>query len=50
MAFTGTISDFERAGLFGLITIDDATARAVEVVPIDEWNDRQPLRIPAPRI
>jgi hypothetical protein len=72
MTFTGTVSDFDTAGLFGLIISDDggllpfnlwetplalrsrfdvgtrvrfskhasgATARAVEVVPIDESND-----------
>lgn len=72
MALTGTISDFDRTGLFGLITADDGrlllfnlrgtaptlrgrfevgtrvritrhalepTARALEVAPIDEWND-----------
>jgi hypothetical protein len=72
MALTGTISDFDRAGLFGLITADDGRvllfnlrgtapalrgrfgvgtrvrinrhalepiARALEVTPIDEWND-----------
>jgi len=76
MAFTGTISDFDRAGLFGLITADDGrvllfnlrgtapalrgrfdvgtrvrinrhalepTARALEVTPIDEWNDARAL-------
>jgi hypothetical protein len=83
MAYTGTISDFDRAGLFGLITTDDGgllpfnlrgispamrsrfgigtrvritklasepTARAVEVVPMDEWNDRQAFTISAPGI
>lgn len=74
MAFTGTISDFDRAGLFGLIIADDGgvlpfnlrdtppalrsrfdigrrvrfskcasepATRAVEVAPIDEWNEGQ---------
>jgi len=71
MTFTGTVSDFDRAGLFGLIDADDGgvlvfnlrdtppalrsfgigkrvrfskcasepAARAVEVAPIEEWND-----------
>jgi hypothetical protein len=72
MALTGTISDFDKAGLFGLITADDGrlllfnllgtapsvrsrfevgtrvritrhalepAARALEVAPIDEWNN-----------
>jgi hypothetical protein len=72
MTSTGTVSDFDRAGRFGLIVADDGrllpfnlsgtppslrsrfevgtrvkftkyaaqpTARAVNVTPIDEWNE-----------
>jgi hypothetical protein len=81
MTITGTISDFDRAGLFGLIIADDGrvlpfnvreaspalrsrfrigtrvkissvasepTARAVEVAPIDDWNDGRPSSASAP--
>jgi len=82
MAFTGTISDFDRAGLFGLITADDGrlllfnlrgtspalrgrfevgtrvritkqalepTARALEVAPIDDWQDGRSSGATVPR-
>jgi hypothetical protein len=83
MALTGTISDFDSAGLFGLIMADDGrlllfnlretpaalrsrfevgtrviitkhtaepSARAVEVAPIDEWNDGRSSSATAPRV
>jgi cold shock CspA family protein len=83
MTFTGTVSDFDRAGLFGLIIADDGglllfnlretppelrsrveigsrvrftwhasepTARAVEVAPIDEWNDGGSSTVTAPKV
>jgi hypothetical protein len=79
---TGTVSDFDRAGLFGLIIADDGgvllfnlrdtppalrsrfeigrrvrftkhdsepAARAVEVAPIDEWNNGGPSSATAPK-
>jgi cold shock CspA family protein len=82
MTFTGTVSDFDRAGLFGLIAADDGgvlvfnlrdtppslrsrfgigrrvrftkqvsepAARAVEVAPIDEWNDSASSIATAPK-
>jgi hypothetical protein len=83
MAITGVISDFDRVGLFGLITADDGrvllfnlrstpparrsrfeigtrvritkhtsepAARAVELTPIDGWNDGRSSSLAAPRV
>ncbi len=83
MTFMGTVSDFDRAGLFGLIIADEGrvllfnlretppalrshvqigsrvrfarhasepTERAVEVDPIDEWNDGESSSATAPKV
>jgi hypothetical protein len=83
MTSTGTVSDFDRAGLFGLIIADDGrllpfnvrgtppalrsrfeigtrvrftkraaqpAARAVEVAPIDEWNDGRSSSAGSPKV